>query len=264
MNGKILVTSAGGVGDSLICAIKLQKSNINPVNIDWKHFEKHEQHKAPIESIMEETLPLAQSQCIICDTPEKNSQELIGTEKRLYVDTKIVNLTSPYLTNKIGNKYKTFGHKPHIVINLLSGRLNDSTRRSVDRLVVENLAKTFNDRYVVLLSPELLSKDSEYEECFKLDNVLNHTGTDNIIDAISCINNAALTISQDGILGYYSCAIRKPTIIHFHSHTLVNHYFNLEWGKHCIAMCGNGNNFKDLDVNHPETQALFDIVRSIK
>lgn len=259
--------SSGGVGDALIISLKIRKTK-QEYGVDslyyWTHVEKHACHKWPINEIMKTTIQSGFYSCYIRDDAEKFAMEQCKNADGIYLDTKISDLKNPYMAGYIGERCVFYGlgseyNKKHIIVQVCAGRMYDNTKRTIGINVINSIAKRFPQRNVVLIGPEQI----EYKEKL-LSNIQNMTGkTETIIDALSYINMCSLFIGQDGVCAYYAMMKRKPTIVNFHIDSLINHYFNKEWAMHSISLIGGGNNLEYLNLNNPETQALFDMVNTM-
>jgi len=273
-NTKVIhIYSSGGVGDTLIVALKIdklknyEKQQGNTTMFYWDHAERHECHRNAISEIMKKTVGEDYFKCEIQpemgSNPEHYIKEKCKSMNGTYLDTKIMGITSPYLDFKIGEDFIISWEEklvPHIVVNMLAGRTYN-TRREVNVKVVHQLAKEFPKKRVVLLGPEMMEYlDNEFIQYE--GRVYNATGhTDTIIDALSFINGCCLFVGQDGVLAYYSMMLRKPTIVHYHMPSLIQHYFNQNWAYHSIALFGGGNVLESLDLNNNEIIALLDIAK---
>lgn len=242
------VYSSGGVGDALIVGLKIQQMNAKGQWIQW---EKHECHRKPILDVMRCFTPRAEVR--ISDSPEKDAKEYAELHGGQYVNTVITGINWPYLNVPIHSP-NSFNASGHICVQLLAGRMNDSTRRSISPFVINELYHKFPGKRIVLLAPEPV-------HCQEFIGLVNLTGkTESVVDALDAINDCSLFIGQDGVLAYYAMMLHKPTIVAYHLPNLLRHYWNGKWATHSLALCGSGNCLHMLPVSS-KVEELFNMVR---
>ena len=257
-DGMLEVFSSGGVGDSLIVGLKIQKElarcGKGPEDVVWKHYEKHLCHVNPISDVMQHFA--RQTECKIEDKPEVMAQEACGAVGGIYLDTRVPTLSYPYLDKPLRSaSIKSAGSTKYLCVHLVAGRLNDNTCRKVSGQALQTLLDNFPDKKMVLLAPTKVDVD------LPLDRVVNLTGqTKTITEAFDIINSCSLFVGQDGVLAYYAMMIQKPTIVAYHLPNLPGHYWNAKWGFHSLLFVGAGNDFNTIP-DHPKVSQLFEHVR---
>lgn len=243
---KIQLTSAGGLGDSLIILSKiLQKYHIEQwPSIDLNHYEKHE---CNIQAIGQVLGRFINGKCHLVKHPKEEVKKE-ESEGAAYINTVIHEMESPYFPSGLIEQ-KKLTDKEQIVIVSNAGR-NDSTRRIVSDRIVYGLADFFPNSQVVLVGTENRS--------VKYDKIINLTGKiSNVWNLIEIIAGSKMTIGTDGFCCYASAMFGKKTIVQYHLDNLINHYYNIKWSSHVFVNNSPDNILDHLQMSDSELRSFY-------
>ena len=224
---KTIVTT-GGLGDALICLVKIQQEKDV---FDWIHGTGHTEHingitdmqglldiPSSCKKITKKTLGQYETSCLCHSVKQATIY--------MRLNTKITEMRYPFLDTPLVKPIKAGQY----CIQMTAGRMCDNTKRTVSTKLVKNILDDTPDTNVVLIGPEKVK--FEHERCN------NMTGkTKSILDAFAYIGGCNKFIGQDGICCYYAAFLRKETILNYHLPNLVHHYWNKQWDNHVTAMC---------------------------
>lgn len=238
--------STGGLGDALICLLKVRE--IGEAKF-WLHGTGHKEHIAGIEDVQK----LATGVECSCEKITKDTREEFEHRSQTHADnthtnytrisTQVKEIQDPFISRPFDGFAEPFiVSRPYICIQCAGGRMGDSTKRTIDERAIKDLKEVFPAHEIVLLGPEHI----EFSEGI-VKNKFNRTGrTYSIIDALAIINECDAFVGHDGVMAYYAMMIHKPTIINWHVPNLPSNYMHNKWRRLSVEVY-LGSSIKRLD-----------------
>ena len=228
-----LFFSSGGLGDALIVFNKIQQMHDISKCALWSHITGQKEHVEPIRKLAMHCFPKAFVG--VAHIPKKQKDEAVRSQIEkaaeneldfIYPNTKITEMDYPFLDQHLVRPRL----RRTMCIQMTAGRMNDSTKRTVDTDVVDWAESRSAISRIVLIGPERVKTPASTK-------VINKTGkTPTILEALEYVGGCDYFIGHDGVCAYYAAFLEKVCVINYHIPTLTNHYYNKQWSNHVVPL----------------------------